>query len=80
MRCQQCEREFEVTAPVRCEQRFCSAECRKRWHYNANKRAQYAAEVSTAEARKRGQLQQLDLKGLGIVETAAPPIKRRRIA
>jgi len=31
--CDFCSEVFEPTKPIRCEQRFCSSECRKGWHY-----------------------------------------------
>lgn len=67
MRCEECEKEFVATEPARCEQRFCSSECRKRWHYLEKKRAGYAAEVRRAEAQGRGEVPRIDLQALGLL-------------
>jgi len=42
---------FEPTKPARSKQRFCSAACRKAWHYRDRKAAKYRWKVEKAEDR-----------------------------
>jgi hypothetical protein len=67
-RCENCPKEFEPTKPVRAEQRFCSPECRKAWHYRDRKDAAYRAKVEKAEDRMNGhgEGKRIDLAALGL--------------
>ena len=81
--CEFCCEAFEPTKPVRTEQRFCSSECRKRWHYREAKHAGYAAAVETAERRMNDHItsgKRIDLAAIGLAPAGGTnqTVSRRR--